>query len=134
MPCGPTSGYDPDEPSDPPPPPPTMTLVLRLRNASGVPHECSSVDIATTNSSGQLTITPIAAGGIVDNGGEISGSISFPAGKSFTANGGCWRVGAPTKERVYGSFPVTLNTNKNCVMIYNSDGEYANMHMECVNS
>lgn len=133
LPCGPTSGCD--EPTEPPPPPPQHTLRLRLRNVSSTPHECSKVDVARVSASGSLVITTVAPGGVVDNGGEIVGTISFPAGTQLSGNGGCWRVGDPTAEDVYGSFPILLNANKDCVMIYNDNGppgDYASMRMECV--
>lgn len=132
--CGPTSGCDPTDPTEPEPKP-TFTLRLRLRNVSSTPHECSKVDVAKVTTSGSLVITTVAPGGVVDNGGEIVGSISFPSGTQLSGNGGCWRVGDPSAEDVYGSFPILLDANKDCVMIYNDNGypgDYASMRMECV--
>ncbi len=123
------SGCGPAEPTDTPPP--MKTLNLRLLNASSAPRECSDVYVAMVNSANQLVTTPVAAGGIVDSGGTIGGSLSFPAGTAMSANGECWRVGAPATERVTGSFSFTLDADKDCVMVYAADGEYATMRMDC---
>lgn len=125
------SGCGPAEPADPPPPLPMKTLNLRLLNASSTPRECSGVYVAMVNSSNQLITTPVSAGGIVDSGGTIEGSLSLPVGTAMSANGECWRIGSPTTERVTGSFSFTLDADKDCVMVYATDGEYATMRMDC---
>lgn len=122
--CPPTGGGDD-------PPPSTKTLTVRLRNTSATTRQCSDVVVAKTNSSGVLVTTTVAPGGIVDAGGEIVGSITFPTGTSVSANGGCWRYGYPTYDYVNGSFPINLTTNKDCTLIYYAEGEYASERMEC---
>lgn len=130
LPCGSTSRCD--EPSEPPPPPPTTkTLRLRLRNASGTPRECSPVTVAKVKSDGSYTLVTVASGGIVDDGGESQGTISVPTGMQLSGNASCWKIGTTNTERVTGSFPILLDTNKDCVMIYEFDGIYASMRMEC---
>lgn len=127
LPCGPSSGCD--EPSDPPPP--TKTLRLRLRNASGTPRECSPVTVAKVKSDGSYTLVTVANGGVLDNGSESQGTISVPTGMQLSGNASCWKIGTTNTERVTGSFPILLDTNKDCVMIYEFDGLYASMRMEC---
>jgi hypothetical protein len=119
---------------DEPPPPAPVTLRLRLRNSTAIARECSDLSIAQTVASGAFVITKVANGGIVDSGGEIVATVSLDYGTSLSGNGGCWRIGQPNVDYTYGSFPITMNGNKDCTIIYDDVDNIITAHMECVNT
>lgn len=119
--------------ADPTYTPMRVKLTVRLRNTSAETRQCSDIVLAKSSASGTVTTT-VAAGGAVPPGGEIVGYATYYQWDTLSINGGCARLGFPTYDDVYGSFPVTMSSNKDCAIIYEMTGEIASARMECRNT